>query len=67
MAVDLIGNELTAKEQQLLDAYEGLKALEAGGGLAPSTESNVRVALAALGVAVADLALCYEHLTDSSC
>ncbi|MFB2580612.1 hypothetical protein ACEXQD_05130 [Herbiconiux sp. P15] len=67
MAVDLIGNELTIKEQQLLDAYESLKALEAGGGLAPSTESNVRVALAALGVAVSDLALCYEHLTDSSC
>lgn len=67
MAVDLIGNELTAKEQQLLDAYESLKALEAGGGLAPSTESNVRVALSALGIAVGDLGLVYEHLTDSNC
>lgn len=67
MAVDLIGNKLTAQEERLLAAYEGLKALEAESGLAPSTESNVRVALSALGVAVGDLGLVYEHLTDRSC
>ncbi len=67
MTTDLLGTQLTASEEQVLAAYETLKKLAENPGLAPSTISNVRVALAALGVAVTDLALEYEHLTDLGC
>ncbi len=63
MATDLIATPLTDSEERLLAAYEALKSL-AGDALPPCAGSNVRVALAALGVAVTDLGLVYEHLTD---
>ncbi|MCS5736096.1 hypothetical protein [Herbiconiux daphne] len=66
MPTDLIGNPLTEQETMLLGVYEQLKTLEAA-DLAPSSTANVRVALSAIGIAVGDLGLVYEHLTDRSC
>lgn len=55
---------MTVDEQALLQAYDGLRELAARPDLAPCVAANVRVALAALGVAVADLGLRFEHLVD---
>ena len=66
MTTDLLDRALTPQETELLDVYRRLKALE-GADLAPSTVSNVRIALAAVAVAVTDLALEYEHLLDHRC
>ncbi len=66
MTTDLLDRPLTSQEADLLDAYERLKALE-GAELAPCAASNVRVALAAVAVAVTDLGLVYEHLLDHRC
>jgi hypothetical protein len=63
---DLLGNTLTADEQAVLDTYAALKDL-AGRDLPPCAAANVRVALAAVAVAVTDLALEFEHLTDLGC
>lgn len=64
MAADLLGNDVTPAEAELLDLYGRLQALLASDDLAPCTQANVRAALAALGNAVNDLALVHEHLTD---
>ncbi len=66
MTTDLLDRAMTPQETELLDIYRRLKALESA-DLAPSTVSNVRVALAAVAVAVTDLALEYEHLLDQRC
>jgi len=63
MSTDLLGNELTAPEQRLLDVYEELKAL-CETDLPPNAAANVRAALALMHNAVNGLALRYEHLTD---
>jgi hypothetical protein len=63
---DLLGTPLSTDEAALLDVYNRLKDL-AGTGLVPCAAANVRVALAAVAVAVTDLGLEYEHLTDLGC
>ncbi|WP_432486726.1 hypothetical protein [Kineococcus sp. SYSU DK018] len=66
METDLLGNPLTADERAVADAYAALKDL-AGRDLPPCAAANVKVALAAVAVAVTDLALDFEHLTDLAC
>lgn len=63
---DLLGSTLTADERAVFEAYAGLKDLAAR-DLPPCAAAGVRVALAALGVVVTDLALEFEHLTDLAC
>jgi hypothetical protein len=63
MTRDLLGNDLSASEEQLLAVYEQLKALCAE-DLPPVAASNLRAALALVHQAVNGLALEYEHLTD---
>jgi hypothetical protein len=63
MTVDLMGGELTASEQRILDVYEELKALCAE-DLPPNAAANVRAALALMHNAVNGLGLKYEHLSD---
>lgn len=64
---DLLGRTYTEPEARIVALYEELKQLEQSDELPPCASANVRVALAALGVAVTDLALVYEHLTDHGC
>ena len=61
--VDLLGNKLTASEEQLLTVYRELKVLCAQ-DLDPIAHANVRAALALMHQVVNGLALEYEHLTD---
>jgi hypothetical protein len=63
MTVDLLGNELTESELQLLGVYEDLKRL-CEDDLPPVAAANVRAALALIHQAVNGLALEYEHLPD---
>ena len=63
MTVDLLGNELTASEEQLLAVYEQLKAL-CDQELPPIAHANVRAALALMHNVVNGLGLRYEHLID---
>lgn len=64
MTTDLLGTPLTAAEARLMDLYEGVKEFSARDDLAPSTRAAALTALAPLGVAVTDLGLALEHLTD---
>lgn len=64
MTTDLLGTPLTEAELALTASYASVKALVERDDLPPSAASNARVALAALGVAVTDLALDFEHLID---
>lgn len=57
---DLLGNELTALELELLDAHRLLKVLAARRDSPPCVERNVRKALAAVHQAALDLALAVE-------
>lgn len=66
MSTDLLGNPTTTDEQDLLAVYEQLKSL-AQRDLAPCADSNVKEALASMAMAVSDLGLEYEHLTDYGC
>ena len=66
MSTDLLGAPLSADERAVMDVYTSLKAL-AGRELPPCAAANVRAALVAVAVAVNDLALDYEHLTDLAC
>ncbi len=63
MTTDLVGNELSASELQLLGVYNELKALCAQ-DLPPNAHANVRAALALMHNVVSGLALEYEHLSD---
>jgi hypothetical protein len=63
VAVDLLGNRLTASEERLLAVYQELKAL-CEQDLDPIAHANVRAALALMHQVVNGLALEYEHLTD---
>ena len=56
-AKDVLGNPLTAAEQDLMGAYERLLALLERDDLPPSASSNVKEAIACLWQAVNDLAL----------
>ncbi|MEU5849717.1 hypothetical protein [Saccharopolyspora shandongensis] len=62
---DLLGRPLTADEHAILSVYGSLReALSRD--LPPCAAANIRAALAPVAVAVADLGLRYEHLTDLS-
>lgn len=61
---DLLGRPLDKSERTLLAVYAQLHELAARDDLAPCVTANVRSALAATAVAVADLGLSYEHLLD---
>jgi hypothetical protein len=63
MTQDLLGNEMSASEEQLLGVYEQLKDL-CNQDLPPVAASNIRAALALVHQAVNGLALEYEHLSD---
>lgn len=65
MTTDLIGTPLTEPESALLAAYHTLEELMARQDLPPAAASNTRIALTALNIAVTDLALHYQHLTDT--
>ncbi|GAA1701268.1 hypothetical protein GCM10009808_18920 [Microbacterium sediminicola] len=64
MTTDLLGNELTAAETELVRLYDELKAFAAREDLGPSTRAAALAALAPLAVGVTDLGLRLEHLTD---
>jgi len=61
---DLLGNPLTAQEQELLNVYQALKNLAAQSDLPPCAARNVRKALAALWQATNDLDLQFEQLYE---
>lgn len=62
--IDLLGNQMTAAEKDLLAAYESLKALARRDDLPPCAARNVRRALASLWQATNDLDLQFEQLYD---
>lgn len=64
---DLLGTALTADESTLLGLYLSLKTLCGSPSLAPCVASNSRVALAAMAVALTDLGIEFEPLTDLNC
>lgn len=59
---DLLGRPLTEAEEQVMAAYEGLKALAARTDLPPCAERNAKKALTCLWQAVNDMALEFEQL-----
>ena len=61
-AVDLLGRPRTPLEDEVLAAYERLKALAARDDAPPCVQANVRHALAALWQVVNDLDLEFEEL-----
>jgi hypothetical protein len=61
MATDLLGNELTADEAELLDLYRRLQDFRRR-DLAPSVRANVDAALVGLWNAVNNLGLISEPL-----
>lgn len=58
---DLLGNDLTDDEQQLVDLYQRLKALSARDDLPPVAVANVKQAMVMLWNACNDLALLHEE------
>jgi len=58
---DLLGNDLTDDEQQLVDLYQRLKALSAREDLPPVAVANVKQAMVMLWNACNDLALLHEE------
>lgn len=64
MTTDLLGTPLTDAETELVRLYGDLKDFAARTDLAPSTRAAALTAVAPLGVAVADLGIELEHLTD---
>lgn len=64
---DLLGAPLDLAEHTLLGIYEELKHLATDDSLAPCVASNARVALSAVGLALTDLAVEFEPLTDLNC
>ncbi|MTD56051.1 hypothetical protein [Amycolatopsis pithecellobii] len=61
---DLLGAPLNAAEKRIVTVYQQLKDLLGRDDLAPSTQANLRNALAAVAIAVTDLGLVFEHLTE---
>ena len=58
---DLLGNDLTADEQELVDLYSRLKALSARDDLPPVATANVKQAMVLMWNACNDLALLHEE------
>jgi hypothetical protein len=61
---DLLGNTVTAAEQELLATYTALKELAERDDLPPSAARNVRKALACMWQATNDLGLQFEQLYE---
>ena len=61
---DLLGNQMTDQERELLDVYETLKRLAARDDLPPCAARNVRKALSAMWQTTNDLDLQFEQLYD---
>lgn len=64
-ATDLLGHPVTEEEQLILDVYGALRAALRR-DLPPCAAANLRAALAPVAVAVTDLGLRFEHLTDDA-
>ncbi|MFT7617575.1 MAG: hypothetical protein ACI97A_001214 [Planctomycetota bacterium] len=64
MSKDILGNELTEVEAEILATYQSMKALVSRDDLSPCMVSNLRFATAALAQVVTDLGLEYEHLHE---
>jgi hypothetical protein len=60
--IDLLGQECTKAEQDLLHAYQVLKQVAERNDLPPCAASNVRKALAAMWQATNDLDLQFEQV-----
>jgi hypothetical protein len=58
---DLLGKQMTADEQELLDLYRRLKVLSAREDLAPCALMNTRQAMVMLWNVCNDLGLVYEE------
>lgn len=58
---DLLGNDLTTDEQELVDLYVRLKTLSAREDLPPVATANVKQAMVLLWNACNDLALIHEE------
>ena len=58
---DLLGNEFTADEQELVDLYRRLKTMSARDDLPPVATANVKQAMVLLWNACNDLALLHEE------
>ncbi|MCK5945620.1 MAG: hypothetical protein KAI24_26760 [Planctomycetes bacterium] len=58
---DLLGNDLTTDEQELVDLYVRLKRLSAREDLPPVATANVKQAMVLLWNACNDLALIHEE------
>lgn len=63
-ATDLLGVPLEDAEQALLDVYDRIVAALRRDDLSLCVAANLRAALAPVAVAVTDLGLRFEHLTD---
>ena len=61
---DLLGNDITELEQEILHVYTWLKSLEQREELTPCIKANVDVALGAMWQVVNDLDLEWEHLYE---
>ncbi|MBC3191164.1 hypothetical protein H7X46_08835 [Pseudonocardia sp. C8] len=61
---DLLGHPLADHERALLEVYTGLVETLSRDDLPPCVAANLRAALAPVAVAVTDLGLRFEHLTD---
>ena len=64
VTTDLLGRDLSAAEEAVLEVYQRLRAVIARDDLPPCAAASLRHALSHAAVAVTDLALVYEHLTD---
>ena len=58
---DLLGNDLPADEQELVDLYQRLKTMSARDDLPPVATANVKQAMVLLWNACNDLALLHEE------
>ena len=58
---DLLGNDLTADEQELVNLYQRLKTMSARDDLPPVATANVKQAMVLLWNACNDLALLHEE------
>lgn len=62
---DLLGNQLSPAEMEIVEVYRRLQSLVGREDLPPCAAANLRHSLAFCATVVGDLALDYEHLIDS--
>ena len=63
---DLLGHGLDEPERAVLQIYTALSDAVQRDDLPPCVAANLRAALAPVAIAVTDLGLRFEHLTDLS-